>query len=110
MAEFQQLPAELNISCVAGDDLRLTVKILSGRDCETASVDISGLLFEAFFTGLNTNYPAEVTKDIANSRAILTWTDSQTATAGPGEYQWKLRITDGEITRTRLSGRFRVHA
>lgn len=106
MADLNLLPTTLNIDCVAGDDVSLEITVKSGG-CSSTITDISAMTFSAEFTANNTIYSATITKDVANSKVTAIWSDTQTLAAGPGSWKWWLKVTEGAITRTRLSGSFR---
>lgn len=108
MASINLLPATLDISCVLGDDVQLVVTILSSAGCEGSVADITNMNFDASFVVNNVSYASVVTKNTATGKVTLVWSDTQTSGAGAGSYPWKFRVTDGDVTRTRLSGIFKI--
>ena len=105
MPDINLLPQNLNILTVSGDDVRLFVEVESGIDCGTSNISIANVTFAANMVANNTNYPANIVKDVANSTVQATWTGNVTAGVGPGSYKWFMTFNDG-LTRTKLKGDF----
>lgn len=103
MAEIDLLPKQLDVLTVAGDDVRLFVEVDDGTNC--SNVSIANVTFAANMVANNTNYPANIVKDVANSTVQATWTGNVTAGVGPGSYKWFMTFNDG-LTRTKLKGDF----
>lgn len=109
MPELNLLPTNLNIACVAGDDVKVEVYVSkAASSCEqSTAVDITNMTFAAILKTTTTEYAATISKDIASGKVTATWSDTQTAAAGAGNWKWWMTFTDGDITRTRVSGEFR---
>ena len=108
MAELNLLPAPLNISCVAGDDVVIVVTIQSGTACDSRVANIQDMSFESSYIAGDTVYNAAIAADPVSSKVTVSWSDSQTAQAGPGVYPWSFKVTESGITRTRLKGLYKV--
>ena len=106
MAELNLLPSTLNIDCVAGDDVVVEITITKGTGCNSSVIDITNLTFAAVLVAGSQSFSATVAKDVPTGKVTVTWSDSQTLSAGPGSWKWYFTVTDGTITRTRLSGSF----
>lgn len=104
MANINLLPENLDIKAVSGDDIRLFVEVANGTDC-SSNISIANVTFAANMVANNTNYPANIVKDVANSTVQATWTGNVTAGVGPGSYKWFMTFNDG-LTRTKLKGDF----
>ena len=108
MADFNQLPATLNISAVAGDDVQMVVTVAPGSGCSDSIVNIANMTFAAAFKTANATYNATTSANSTTGKVTVTWSDSQTSTAGAGTYKWWMTFTDSDITKTRLTGNFLV--
>ena len=109
MPELNLLPTNLNIACVAGDDVNIEVYISRANSAcgDSSLANITNTTFSAVLKTSNATYEATIVKDIANSKVTATWSDTQTALAGAGSWKWWMTFTDANITRTRVSGEFR---
>lgn len=114
MADFVQLPGELNIRCVRADEVNVAVNL---------NRDVTGHTFESYvynatqvfgaggvggLSGVGTTITAP-TIGITNLTAgsmIIGLTEAQTSLLYPGgSYRWYLRwVAPGELTRTILAG------
>lgn len=97
-------PVKFDIKACSGDDVRLFVEVADGAGC-TSNISIANVTFAANMVANNTNYPAAIVKDVANSTVTATWTGNVTAGVGPGSYKWFMTFTDN-LTRTKLNGNF----
>lgn len=104
MSILDQLPARLDIKACSGDDVRVFVEVTDNTGC-TSNVSIANVTFVANMVANNTNYTANIVKDVANSTVTATWTGNVTAGVGPGSYKWFMTFTDN-LTRTKLNGDF----
>jgi len=107
VADFIQLPATLNISAVAGDDVQMVVTVVSATDCSD-TVNIANTTFAAAFKTANATYNATTSANSTTGKVTVTWSDTQTTAAGAGSYKWWMTFTDSDITKTRLAGNFLV--
>ena len=107
MADFIQLPATLNISAVAGDDVQMVVTVTPATDCSSV-ISIANMTFAAAFKTSNLTYNATTSANSTTGKVTVTWSDSQTTAAGAGSYKWWMTFTDSDITKTRLAGNFLV--
>jgi len=100
-------PSRLDIDAVSGDDVKVSITLLESCDSSTP-VNLSGMVFDASFTVGNTSYSANVTSANETGQITVVWSDQQTTLAGNGSHPWRLRVTEGDITRTRVNGTIRL--
>ena len=108
MPNLNLLPTNLNISAIAGDDVQIVVTVITVTGCSDVMTDISSMAFTASFKTLIATHNATISTDSATGKVTVTWSDSQTTLAGPGNYRWWMTFADGDITKTRLAGNFQV--
>jgi lysophospholipase L1-like esterase len=103
MATVSQAPGGLDIVCVDGDDLSLSIALTengsaypwSGVTVTTGILTLQGAA--ASVTTFTTATPTDGT-------LTLSLTDTQTSTLGPGTYRWWVAFTESSLTRTILAG------
>lgn len=114
MAQFTQLPAELGITFVTGDEVNIALDFssdLTGHTFQNA-IYVSGNIAAGLGTGLISTVGAVVTSftitptNLATGQIGLGLTETQTALLTPtNSYRWYLRwVSPGNVTRTVLSG------
>jgi hypothetical protein len=102
MADLEQIPGELNLSFVGGDDFIFTATISGDYSAHTHSAKIyDGNKEVASFTVV----PVYLAP---NSTMTFTLTDTQTLSAIPSALSWYYTQTLAGITRTILSGTVEV--
>lgn len=104
MAEYSQLPGELNINVGLGDDLVLNLDF---------DISLVGYVFIAktisAFDGSETEWGVSGT-NLAAGHLMLSLTDSQITTLGERIHRWYLLGTTGTYSRRYLAGNFEVKA
>lgn len=114
MAQFTQLPAELGITFVVGDEVNIALDFsndLTGYTLQSA-IYVAGNITTGGGYGLINTVGATVTSfTIANTNLAagqigISLTETQTALLTPANsYRWYLRwVSPGNVTRTVLSG------
>jgi len=115
MASFSQIPGELNITFVQGDEVAIALDFdrdLTGYTITTAvyvtAVFVSGGGGSGFVTGVGqtaTTFAVEET-DLSAGQVKIGLSEAQTAALSPAiSYRWYMRWVDGgNVTRTVLSG------
>ena len=114
MATFSQLPGELSIQLVPGDELNIALNLQRS----VAGYTFTSFIYQSNITGSGGGVSSfssigqtvtSPTIGITNATSgsmILGLSETQTALLSPGEdYRWYLRwVAPGEITRTIISG------
>jgi hypothetical protein len=114
MAQFTQLPAELGITFVSGDEVNIAVDFsndLTGHTFQNA-IYVSGNIASGGGGGAVNSIGATVTSfnitqtNLASGQISLGLTEQQTSMLTPANtYRWYLRwVSPGSVTRTVLSG------
>lgn len=102
MADFSQVPGELNISVGLGDDLVLNLDF---------DIDLTGYTFSANvvseFDGSQTAFSYS-TVNLSLGQFQLTLTDSQITTLGKAVHKWYLVGSIGSLSRRYLAGNFEI--
>lgn len=118
-ATYSQVPAELIVVCVQGDELNISFTVgadLTGYEIEAAVyepvVETGGAWTgeEGFIVGdTQAEFSINVV-DLAEGQFNLGLTETQTDSLSPASaHRWYLRWTDGDgVTRTAASGQFVV--
>lgn len=126
MASFEQIPAELNITCIPGDELNVGVNITQPSGNSSLPLNLTGYTFDSkVFTpafanpdgGFGSgNYTVGATAanvtvsavNLAGGQLSLGLNEAQTANLSPATgYRWYLRWSDtSNLTLTVLSGSF----
>lgn len=106
MAIYEQLPGQLSLSIVSGDEFSSVVDF---------DIDLTSYTVEAWIKSTVTNdYVLEITTAFVNASVgtiNLSLTEIQTASLSIGTYTWVLLWTaPGTVERTALSGIFEVRA
>jgi len=108
MPDINFLPTTLNISAIAGDDVRFIVSVTTGTNCSDTFVNIANTTFASAFKTTNTTYNATISSNVTTGNVTVTFSDTQTLAAGAGNWRWWMTFTDSDITRTRILGDFKV--
>lgn len=99
MPSYDQTPGSLNLSFSRGDDFSVLIDL---------SIAITGYTLTSSMTSMITGsevVPFTVTvPSAANGQVNLALSDSQTLALARGTYGWNLKWTEGNATRTALSG------
>ena len=114
MADFVQLPGQLNIRATRGDELNIVVNLQ--RDVTSHTFEsyvynataIAGQGGVGSLNGVGTTVTAPTIgiTDAGTGSMVIGLSEAQTILLNPGEsYRWYLRwVAPGELTRTILSG------
>lgn len=100
---YEQTPGRLNLAFSRGDDFSALIDF---------SIDLTGYTVTSGITSLvtgNSVVPFTTTiASAANGQVNVALTDSQTAALARGTYGWQLVWTEGNATRTALTGMVEV--
>lgn len=99
MPTFEQLPGELSLSFVRGDDFSCLVDFTIALTGYTVTSSITSLI-----TGLEIVSPTTTVTNAANGQVTVSLTDTQTAALPRGTYGWSMEWVAAGTTRTALSG------
>jgi hypothetical protein len=100
MADFQQIPGELNIEIGLGDDLSQLIDF---------DIVLTGYTFVSKVEHGATTTDITVTNtNLATGQITLGLTDAQITAIGSGSHRWYLAWTTGTTTRRVLAGTFIV--
>jgi hypothetical protein len=100
MADFQQIPGELNIEIGLGDDLSQLIDF---------DIVLTGYTFVAKVEhGATTTDMTVANTSLATGQITIGLTDAQITTIGSGSHRWYLAWTTGTTTRRVLAGTFIV--
>ena len=110
MATIEQVPGELDLTVVQGDDLALVFSIalnLSGYSALTSIHPINATS--------NTSITTVIVASASSSTITLTFPATTTAaldvTGDDGPHNWRLTLVDtGSLTRTLVKGAFTVNS
>lgn len=110
MATIQQIPGELNLALVRGDEWSWSVRVVANLTGYTLSTGV-------YDASIATANPANVTAPtfttsiatvagVTKTTVVCTLTEAQTALLEPnGNYRWFLRwVSPGSVTRTIVAG------
>lgn len=99
MPSYDQTPGSLNLAFNRGDDFSVLIDL---------SISIVGYSLTASVTSVITGadvVPFTVTvPSAANGQVNIALSDTQTAALPRGTYGWNLKWTEGNATRTALTG------
>ena len=100
MPSYDQLAGSLNLQLVRGDDVSVLL--------DFSPITMTGYTVTAAITSLVTGnevVPFSVSfVSATNGQENVSLTDAQTTALARGTYGWSLRWTEGNATRTALSG------
>jgi hypothetical protein len=102
MADFTQIPGELNIEVGLGDDLSMLIDfdiVLTGYTFIGKVIHIDGVT-ETNITITNT--------DLSTGKITISMTDAQIDAIGAYECRWYLEWTTGTASRRVLAGKFTI--
>src|SRR3990167_2807901 len=100
MAEFEQIPGELDIEVGLGDDLSMLVDF---------DIVLTGYTFSAKVEHAATTTDITVTStNLAVGQITMSLTDAQITAIGAGSHRWYLTWTTGTTSRRVLAGVFTI--
>lgn len=114
MAQFTQLPAELGVTFVSGDEVNISLDFSSNLTGHTFQnvIYVTGNIASGGGSGFVNTIGETVTSfsitetNLSEGRVGLSLTEEQTSMLTPANsYRWYLRwVSPGNVTRTVLSG------
>jgi hypothetical protein len=100
MADFEQIPGELNFTVGLGDDLSALFDL---------DIVLTGYTFVAKVEHGTTTTDITITNtNLAVGQFTLVWTRAQIAAIGSGSHRWYIEWTTGSLTRRAYAGTFIV--
>lgn len=99
MPSYDQRPGTLNLSFVRGDDFSTLVDFSIPMTGYTVTASIYSAVTGADVVPLTVSWVSQ-----ANGQVNISLSDSQTAGLARGTYRWAMKWTEGNATRTALSG------
>lgn len=99
MPSYDQTPGSLNLGFKRGDDFSTLVDFSIGMTGYTVTASITSLVTGAEVVPFMTTLASA-----ANGQVNIALTDTQTAALPRGTYGWQMVWTEGNATRTALTG------
>ena len=99
MPSYDQTPGELNLSFKRGDDFSALVDFSITMTGYTVTAGITSVA-----TGLEVQPLTVAFQNAAAGQVNVSLTDTQTAAMARGTYSWQMAWTEGNATRTALTG------
>lgn len=99
MASYDQTPGSLNIAFNRGDDFSALVDFSIGMTGYTVSASMTSLVTGSEVQPMTVSF-ASATAGQVN----VSLSDAQTSALARGTYGWNMRWTEGNATRTALTG------
>lgn len=99
MPSYDQRPGVLNLSFCRGDDFSTIVDFSIAMNAYTVTASIYSAVTGAEVVPLTVSFVSQ-----ANGQVNVSLTDSQTAALAKGTYRWSMKWTEGNATRTALTG------
>lgn len=100
---YEQLPGRLNLAFARGDDFAAMLDFSIAMTGYTVTSSITSLVTGREVVPFTTTFVSA-----ANGQVNIALTDSQTADLPRGTYGWSLAWTEGNATRTALTGMVEV--
>lgn len=99
MANYKQLPGTLNLAFNRGDD----VSVLIDLNIPAVGYTFTSSIVSAVTGGAVVPFTTTV-QSAADGQVNIALTDTQTAALAAGSYRWQMQWTEGNATRTALTG------
>lgn len=102
-ASYEQTPGRMNLAFKRGDDFSALIDFSIAMTGYTVTSSITSLVTGSEVVPFTTTLASA-----ANGEVNIALTDSQTAALARGTYGWSLSWTEGNATRTALTGMVEV--
>lgn len=99
MASYDQSPGSLNLAFNRGDDFSALVDFSIGMTGYTVSASMTSLVSGASVQPLTVSFVSATAGQVN-----VSLTDTQTSALARGTYGWNMKWTEGNATRTALTG------
>lgn len=99
MPSYDQTPGSLNLAFNRGDDFSALVDFSIGMTGYTVAASMTSLV-----TGSEVQAMAVSFASASAGQVNVSLTDTQTAALARGTYGWRMQWTEGNATRTALTG------
>ncbi len=99
MPSYDQTPGSLNLAFRRGDDVSVLIDFSIPLTSYTLTAGLTSTV-----TGLEVEPFTVTVVSAANGQVNVSLTDTQTAALARGTYGWRMSWTEGNATRTALTG------
>ena len=99
MANYEQLPGELNLAFNRGDDISTLIDFSISMSSHTVTAVIYSLI-----SGDTVQAFTVTAANASNGQYNISLTDAQTTAIPRGTYGWRMIWTENNATRTALTG------
>lgn len=99
MASYDAVPGSLNLQCVRGDDLSVLLDFSVSLSAHTVTSSLTSLVTGGEVVPFTVAFVSATAGQVN-----VSLTDAQTLALARGTYGWNLKWTEGNATRTALSG------